>query len=118
MWKNRPLTFLVVSIYLTLVFTDMLLNTIIAGVLIGITFRKVMPPSSSSLIESSKDEQERAREIVELEAEFGLDTDSNNAPGQREKSMKEAYKAITESHGREIQLATGDLADFIEKLKK
>ncbi|TIC61245.1 hypothetical protein E3Q02_03980 [Wallemia mellicola] len=117
MWKNRPLTFLVVTIYLTLVFTDMLLNTIIAGVLIGITSRKVFPPSSSSQIESSKDEQERAREIVDLEAEFGLDVDGNNAPGQREKSMKEAYKAITESHGREIQLVTGDLADFIEKLK-
>ncbi|TIA91447.1 hypothetical protein E3P99_01097 [Wallemia hederae] len=117
MWKNRPLTFAVLVGYLTLVLTDMLLNVAIGGALVALVARRLFPPTSSSQIADRKDEQDRAREIVELENEYGLNADGTNAPGKREQSMKDAYKAITESHGREIQLVTGDLADFVEKMK-
>ncbi|TIA71530.1 hypothetical protein E3P84_02267 [Wallemia ichthyophaga] len=117
MWKNRAVTFAVLVVYLILVMSDMLLNVALGGALIALVARRIFPPTSSSQLASRKDEHERAREIVELEEEYGLSAEGTNAPGKREKNMKEAYKAITQSHGREIQLVTGDLADFVEKMK-
>lgn len=118
MWKNRPLTFVVLVVYLILVMTDMLLNIAMGGALVALVARRVFPPSSSSQIASRKDEHDRAREIVEMEDDYGLNAEGTSAPGKREQNMRDAYRAITGSHGREIQLVTGDLADFVEKMKK
>ena len=117
MWRNRLKTFTVLTIYLIIILSDMLLNCILVGMIAGLGYRKLCPPSSESQLVSSKNQTERAREVIELEDDFGLNTDGKTPPGKREKSMREAYKMVVDSKGREIQLVSGDLADFIEKIK-